>query len=275
LKNEFSTNALVIHVVPSGENDKLLTLLSAEHGRITAVAKGGRSLKCRYMPATVPFVYGNYELKAGKGSDIFYIRDAVPEEPFRAIGEDIVKTYLAQYIADVLCEFAEPGTESGELLSLALNTLYAISKGSYDDALVKAVFEFRVAAMSGYEPELTGCRICGKPHGDLDYLDVMNGGLLCPECAAAAPKLPQDAPAGMVPTDRFGTRSVLMPLSASSLAAVEYVLEAPVKRMLAFSISSTADKNYFCRAAETYLLSHLERGFSSLKQYKELAGALS
>ena len=273
MNRNITTDALVIHVSPSGENDRMLTLLSAEHGQLSVLAKGARSLKNRYMPATVPYVYGNYELAPAKSGDLYILRDATPSEAFRAIGNDIVKTYLAQYIVDVACELSAPAVPAAELLSLTLNSLFAIASDKRDRDLVKAVFELRAAAMSGYEPDLECCRMCGNAVGELSYLDVMNGGLLCPECAGKAPKLPADAPKGAVPTDEFGTRSILMPLSPSALAAMKYAIEAPGPKMLSFGISSKTDKNYFCKAAETYLLSHLERGFPSHKQYKELTAA--
>ena len=62
--NDFNTDALVIRTLPSGDSDRLITLLTAGRGRINVMAKGARSLKSRYMPACAPFVYGNYEIRA-------------------------------------------------------------------------------------------------------------------------------------------------------------------------------------------------------------------
>ena len=263
----------MIRSLPSGENDRILTLLSAKQGSISVLAKGARSLKSRYMAACMPFVWGNFELHPGKGGDLFFLREGFPAETFREIGRDIVRTYLAQYICDVCCELSGPGAGAEELLSLALNSLYALSAGVAEDATVKAVFEFRAASLSGYEPDLSACRLCGKASASRFLLDVMNGGIVCQDCISHTPR--PDPLSREPEVDRFGTRSILMPLTPAALEAVRYCVGAPAKRMLSFRLGDRYDRRCFEDAAETYLLSHLERGFSSLTQYRELTKSTS
>ena len=43
-ENTGKLNAIVVSAAQSGENDKLLTLLSPEEGKLTVIAKGVRSL---------------------------------------------------------------------------------------------------------------------------------------------------------------------------------------------------------------------------------------
>ncbi len=265
---ERTVNGLVIRAVDSGEHDRLVTLLT-NGGSLTLSAKGARSLKNRNMPACRPFVYGNYEI-ASRGSAT-WLRDASVLESFPRIGKSISAIYLATYFCEVMDELSEPGSEADELLSLGLNSLYALDRGLCPEAQIKAVFEIRAAVLSGYMPELSACRVCGRLPDGLDYLDVMNGGLLCPDCAASQPKLPPDAPPGAVPADALGTRSILMPLSAGALGAFRYAAGADPKRIFSFTLSEGRDMKYFARAAETYLLSHLERGFPALKYYYEVS----
>ncbi len=266
--SEYCTDGLVIRAVNSGENDRLVTLLTSG-GRINVSAKGARSLRSRLMPACCPYVWGNYEIRA-KG-DYCYLHDASVSEAFPSIGKDISAIYLAQYICDVCFELSAPGEDAEDLLRLALNCLYAADTRLRPFDQIKGVFELRAACLSGYEPMLDCCRRCGKNENGFYYLDVMNGGILCSDCAKGEPTLPADAAAGAVPTDEFGTRSLLVPLTGAALESVRYCTAAPVKKMLAFSVGEGKDLRSFSDAAETYLLSHLERGFSSLKTYHEVA----
>ena len=48
---DYSVDALVIRELPLGDNDKVLTLLTAENGRFNVIAKGVKSLKNPIMPA--------------------------------------------------------------------------------------------------------------------------------------------------------------------------------------------------------------------------------
>ena len=95
----------------------------------------------------------------------------------------------------------------------------------------------------------------------------MGGGIVCSECIASSPELPESE----IPVDVYGMRSIIIPITPTVLAAMRYVVGAPLKRLLSFGISSDVDKKTFCRAAETYILNHLERGFASLRLYHELS----
>lgn len=262
---DISTDALVIRAVPQGDHDRLLTLLCPDEGRITVIAKGARSLRNKLMSPCRAFVWGNFELHF-KG-DMAWVRDASVIKSFTALEKDIELMYLAQYISDVCCELSGQGEPAGELLPLALNTYHALCSEKYDRALVKAAFELRAAAISGYLPELCECVRCEKSEAAAFYLDVMGGGIVCSDCIASSPELPE----AEIPVDAYGTRSIIIPITAGVLAAMRYVVSAPLKRLLSFEITSETDKNTFSRAAETYILNHLERGFASLRLYHELS----
>ncbi len=262
---DITTDALVIRAVEQGDHDRLLTLLCPKEGRITVIAKGARSLRNKLMSPCRAFVWGNFEIHY-KG-DMAWVRDASVIKTFPALEKDIELIYLAQYISDVSCELSGQGEPAGELLPLVLNTFHALCSDKYDRALVKAAFELRAAAISGYLPELGECIRCEKQDSLAFYLDVMGGGIVCSECIASSPELPE----AEIPVDSFGMRSIILPISPTVLAAMRYVVSAPLKRLLSFGISSEVDKKTFCRAAETYVLNHLERGFASLRLYHELS----
>ena len=265
---DISTDALVIRAVPQGDHDRLLTLLCPEEGRMTVIAKGARSLRNKLMSPCRAFVWGNFELHV-KGDGV-WVRDASVVKSFTALEKDIELMYLAQYISDVCCELSGQGEPAGELLPLARNTFHALCSDKYERALVKAAFELRAAAISGYLPELSECVRCGKREAAAFYLDVMSGGIVCSDCIASAPENAR-IPEADVLVDAYGTRSIIIPITPSVLAAMRYVTGAPLKRLLSFGITSETDKNIFSRAAETYILNHLERGFASLRLYHELA----
>ena len=80
--------ALVIRSNQSGENDRILTLLSNELGRISVVAKGARSLRHKSQGAISPLCYSNFILKPIK-DNLYSLTSAELIEGFRAISENI------------------------------------------------------------------------------------------------------------------------------------------------------------------------------------------
>ncbi len=262
---DITTDALVLRVVPSGDNDKLLTLLCPQEGRINVIAHGARSLRSKLMGVARPFIWGNFELRS-KGVG-FWVRDASVIRNFEKLSKDIELMYLAQYISDVTIELSGAGEEPGELLPLVLNTFYALSNG-YEAQSIKAAFEMRAAAISGYLPELHTCTRCECEDAEAWYLDVMGGGIVCNKCVASAPP-PQ--PQAERNVDIYGKRTILLPLGRGVLEALRYITECEPKRVFSFKLKTESEEDVLANACETFLLNHLERGFSSLKIYHELS----
>ena len=257
---ELKTAALVINEKQIGEADKLLTLLTPEHGKILVSGKGVSSLRSRHMASAQLFCYSNFVLR--KSKKYFYITDSDTEECFFNIRFDVEKVALATYMCDVACDFALEDVADPELLRLMLNTLFALSsKKNLSMEQVKAAFEFRAAVNSGFMPLLDGCGGCGaEPPDDLIVFDVMNGMMKCSKCVNAIKKEEMDP-------DR--TADIHLKINRTVLSALRYISTSPISKYLSFAIPQE-DMEILSRFTETYLLSHLEHSFSSLKYYKEL-----
>lgn len=252
---------LVIRTVNLSDNDKLLTIFTEEHGKITAVANGSRVLKSRYLAAAQLFCYGSYVLY--KKGDRYWVREVNLIESFFDLRADLARTALAAYICDVADDVVEENAPEREFLRLVLNTLYATASGQYDLPKIKAAFEMRAAAILGFMPMLDGCHYCGKTEGDF-FLDVMNGVVMCTECHRNGEGI--DVP--LTPED-IRTSRIICPLSDAAVAALLYTSVCPLQRLFSFRLD-TADMPMFTSSAEKYLLNHLERGFKSLDFYKQV-----
>ncbi len=259
-----SADVLILRAVPRGENDRLVTALSADEGRVHVIVKGAGSIHRRETAATEPYTWCNMELYRKNGAR--WMKSATVLDSFYGLRYDMDKLFLAAYISDVVYELCDEGNPAGEILPLALNTFHMLAREDANVACIKAAFELRAACIAGFTPDLTVCERChAHVQGDA-YLDVMNGAVTCGSCFARAQSaLP-------VPTlDGSEERRLVLPLDASALAAARYVCTADAKRVFAFRIADQGCVQRFATAAEAYLLHHLERGFESLENYKKLA----
>ena len=263
----YTVDALVLREVNVGENDKMLTLLTPENGRIGVMAKGSRSVKSKTLASAQPFTYGNYEIYE-KG-DYKWPRGGSTIEGFYGIRNDIERLSLAAYIADVACELSVEEESSFDTLRMTLNTLYAISNAIRPLSVIKGVYELRAAASAGFSPNLSGCKYCKRGDADGLYLDVMNGCVVCSECINK--RTQRQMPVKRSAYDDLDSElSLLVPISPSVLAAMNYAVAAPTERMFSFSLDGKEENEMFSRAAEEYLLNHLERGFTTLDFYKSM-----
>ena len=258
----YTTDGLVLRMRKVGENDKLLTLLTPIEGRISVLVKGGRSLKSGSLSATELFTYGNYEITDKNGYK--WLRGASSERQFDGISRSVEKVALASYIAEVAEELSGENEPADDVLRLVLNSFYAMDKDKKPLSQIKSVFELRAAAISGFMPDLHACRGCGGNDCEAFYLDVMNGRILCSECMHRASL---SAKREMAAHEDIREAIVMIPLSASVLAAMRYVLLSEPSRILAFNLDEN-ELDGFSKATETYLLSHLGHGFDTLEFYK-------
>ena len=258
-------DGLILRVSDAGEHDRSLVLLTADEGKIYINAKGARSVKSKNASLCRICAYVNLELY--EKNDRFWLAEGSVNNGFFGIMEDLPTFALASYIMQIAEEITGENTPASEILRMSLNTLYALEKRLKPLEQIKATFELFAAYISGFEPDLSACShcACGEFASDL-WLDVMNGALICDEC--------QKKRSGGLPipeVDRFETKSILLPLDTSALEAMRYVQSSAIQRSFAYGISDSRSAALLSRAAETYLLNHLERDFETLHFYKTVS----
>ena len=263
---QYTVDGVIVREVNVGDNDKLLTIITPESGRISVMAKGARSSKSKTLAATQLYTYGNFEIYE-KG-DYKWLRGASVQESFFDMRNTIEGLSLAAYLAYIAYELTGDGEDSSEMLRLTLNAFYAISKKIAPLSIIKGVYELRSAAREGFRPDLSGCRHFRGGEEENIYLDVMNGCVICSQCMQKKAEKQKEFMTGSAYADENEEKSLLLPITPSVLAAMRYAMDAPLSRMLSFKLDGQNEIDMFSRAAEEYLLNHLERGFTSLEFYK-------
>ena len=229
-------------------------------------AKGARSVRSKYAAISQQFSYANFEFYEKNGGK--WLSGGSANSNFFGLNSNLEGYSLACYIAQVAEEITGENYPAAEILRMTLNTLYAIQNKLKPYSQIKAAYELFAAQTSGLVPNIEECSDCGcRDFGDgqMLWLDVMNGAILCDDCLK---KRGEGLP--IPETDKFYTKNILLPLDAASLAAIRYVTSAPLQRIFSFGISDARSMALFCRASETYLLNHLERDFDTLHFYNSI-----
>ena len=238
---------IVLRVTDYNEHDALLTLLTASQGKLTVKARG---LRRRNSPLVAPcqlLAYGEFTVFEYRGQ--YTINEAHSIELFTPLRRDLTKLSLGTYFAQAAEILSQEDSPSGELLSLVLNSLYALSRLKLPEAQIKAVFELRAACLSGYTPDLFGCHICGSQTPS--RFDLSAGQLECHSCRSRE------------------SNGIRMPLTPAVLEAMRYICLCDPKKLFSFQIGQETLVQLGA-LTEAYLTTQLERGFSTLDFYKSL-----
>ena len=244
-----TTQGLVLREVQYKESDKILTVLTAEGGKRTVKAQGCRRKGSALAAPSQLLVWSDMVLVEYR--DRYSLKEASTAEEFRGLRGDLNKLALGSYFAEVTEAVAQEGIPQPELLSLLLNSLYALDKWNKPLPLVKAAFELRLLCEAGYEPMAEECVVCGEAHPDHPRLNLSEGVLHCARCRLEAGE------------------GISMPLTPAALDALRYVISAPPQKFLSFQLDEDGIKK-LGDLTEAYLMTQLERGFRTLDFYKQM-----
>ena len=179
----YKATAIVLRQRRLGDADKIVTLYSAEHGKLDAVAKGVRRTRSRLAGPVEPLNHGSYLLARGRNLDI--VTQAQTIEPFQPIRDDLGRLSRALYVAELTDRATEERAENFALYRLLLDTMRRLSERDDLDFIVR-FFEMSLLVQLGYRPELSRCGACGgslAAEGNRWASGV--GGAVCPNCRPA------------------------------------------------------------------------------------------
>jgi DNA repair protein RecO (recombination protein O) len=173
----YRDSGVVLRTYRLGEADRIVVLMTAQHGKVRAVAKGVRKPKSRFGGRLEPLSHVAMLLYEGRQLDIVSQADSL--DHFRAVREDLDRLTRAMALLEVVDQVAqerEANTRLYQMLVGALRTLAA-----QPAPLLVPAFYWKVLAAEGMRPELDACVSCGSP-GPLVAFDVGEGGVLCRTC---------------------------------------------------------------------------------------------
>lgn len=256
---------LVLRETPVGEADKMLTVLTAEYGRISVYGRGARKFKSSLFVPSQLFSYAEFVL--AKTGESYTVRECSLKDSFYNLRDTLPGLALASYVAEVALDIASDEREQGELLRLTLNSLYAIGQQKKPLPLIKAVFELRSVAHAGFMPDLVGCAGCGKYQFPTYYLDIPEGTFRCEDCFhKKAGELETEFRRENEGEGIYSAAHLIVPVAPEVFAAMRYAVYAKPERLFAFGLPADALSD-FASVCEKYLLCHLDREFRTLDFY--------
>lgn len=177
---EIKVNALVLRAIDYKDNDKILTLLTAEKGKLSAGIKGVKKAGAKLKFAAQPLCFAEYVLNEKGGK--YTVINASECESFYELRTDFCKLYPAFAICEIAQVLTYEGEENKDVLYSAINALTQICNGDADVALL--TFFMNALAFAGYGVLPTDCIDCGESLITAEKMkfDLSTGTFRCWEC---------------------------------------------------------------------------------------------
>ncbi len=236
---------MVLSVIPIGDYDKRITLLTKERGKITAFARGARRPNSQLLAATNPFSFGQFELYEGRST--YTVAKADISNYFRELTEDLEAAYYGFYFLELADYYAVENGNEKELLKLLYQSLRALESDAYLNRLVRCIYELKVLTINGEYPNVFSCRKCQKEE-DLTWFSTKYAGTLCKDC---------------------GRTEGTVELNESVLYTMQYIITSKIEKLYTFQVSPQVLASLE-RILKSYLDTYVDRKFKSLKILEEM-----
>lgn len=176
----YRADAIVLKRRDHGEADRLLTVFSAQHGKLVLLAKGVRKTRSRKAGHVELFTYSTFLIARSRSWDL--VTQAETVETYLGLRDDLLRTAQAHYAAELLDSFTQEADSNPPMFLLLRDTLSRLAQ-SPAESLATAVryYELRLLGLAGYQPELFRCIECQEELQPVtNYFSYPGGGVLCP-----------------------------------------------------------------------------------------------
>ena len=235
----YRDEAIVLRTQKLGEADRIITLLTREHGRVRAVAKGVRRTRSKFGARLEPGSHIDIQLYTGRTFDT-----VTQVESVFNYGEALTEDYSRWTIAGTILEAAERFTSHEhepalQEFKLVTGAMKALADNKYDPSMILDAYLLRSLAVGGYAPSLINCSKCDAA-GPHRYFSLVGGGSVCADCRPSASATP----------------------AIETLKLMSDLISGDWESAMASELRNRREANGLIAA---YLQWHLERGLRSLQ----------
>lgn len=231
------TKGIVLAVHNMGDNDKMVTVLTPDLGKIGCAAKGARRPKSALMAGTQFLCFADFVIYKGVSS--YNINSADPIEIFYNVRLDFDKLKVVSEVAKIASDVTDENQNSYKILQLVLNTIYMISESNHDLDFILSVYKLRLLSIIGFRPIVEHCCNCGNKE-NIKYFSFKDNGLKCDACGR------QDKSA--------------IEVSEATVKAIKFIIWADPKKIFSFNMSEE-NKAQLKLLTKVYLNNCLEREY--------------
>lgn len=181
----YTDEGIVLRRVDYGDADRILTVLTLEHGKIGVIARGVRRSQSRLGPRTDLFTRSRMQLARGRG-ELDVLTQA--EQVSGHVPQGARRLACAALCAELTDRVLEGHHAEPEIYVLVTHALRACADESRDPRAAVVWFARRMIDRLGYAPQLHECVGCGNVLAEEPArFSAPGGGLLCPRCAPDDP----------------------------------------------------------------------------------------
>ncbi|MGO8687702.1 MAG: DNA repair protein RecO [Candidatus Dormibacteria bacterium] len=237
MAGSFTDEGIVLRRVNYGEADRILTVLTREHGKLGVIVRGVRRPGSRMAAQTDLFERSRMQLAEGRGELLVLAQAQRASGPPAGIAGDSRRAACAAVVAELTDRVLEGHHPDAEVFGLVAAALDELSQPHHDPRRALVWFARQMIDRLGYAPELQRCVSCsGRLEEAAAAFSAAGGGLLCPACRPGDPAA-IDCPVRVIKVLRVAAAGddatwARLRLDVEALATLEAIIEAELEHHL-------------------------------------------
>jgi DNA repair protein RecO (recombination protein O) len=158
----YRTTGINLRAMPLGENDRLVTILTREHGLIRVVAPGARKHGSGMAGRSGLFVVNDLLISKGKSLD--RISQAEIVQSYQGLGQNLAKLTASQYLAELTLLQALTAQPQEDLFLLLTEHLTRLQSAQGVESILAHLNHgiYHLLATAGLAPQVYTCCVSRK-----------------------------------------------------------------------------------------------------------------
>lgn len=177
------TESIVLKSYSLADADKIVVLLTHDHGVVRGVARGVKRLKSRFGSSLEPFSIVRATYFEKEAVELVSIQNFDLVESFFAAASNPDFLQKFSYLSDLLVTFSPPHDPNEDLYRMVRACIKAAAVDDASYLAISVYFESWILRLAGFMPEWKNCDQCGRVIEDNETAEIRsNFHLICSVC---------------------------------------------------------------------------------------------
>lgn len=178
----YRDKAVVLRTYDLREADRIIVMMTENHGKVRAVANGVRKMSSRFGARLEPLSHVDILISTGKNLDTVSQVDLVTNA--KNLYSDLDRLTMGLAMLEAVDQLGMENEPTEHLYKMLVGALQWLAEN--ESSLVLAAFYLKLLVAEGVGAHVNSCVGCGAPGDQLVAFDVFRGGAQCRECRSGA-----------------------------------------------------------------------------------------
>jgi DNA repair protein RecO (recombination protein O) len=158
-------------------------MFSEDLGKVTAIAKGAKRSKKRFVNKLEIFSKISIQYKISQKSTLLFLHDAELENAHISLRYNPHSFIVATYLAELITKFTREHDQDIDIFKL-LEWAYGELNHTKRPTRTAALFHLKLLTLVGYQPQVDSCAYCEQPLNSRPTYTLQpgNGAIACSFC---------------------------------------------------------------------------------------------